>query len=319
MQMSTLSVLCGLWTVPIPICVLVHNLELAVFILSAKPQNEFSLWWCFVGETEFVKAHPLFKYWLFSSTALSSAALIGDSFHPLSSLVWDITLLFLKSEARCTPLSLSLSVASYTQLCLCSRLLWGQILVWAAAHFKDLTWILTQQPSQRAITLLRILNKTWLSPSFEKTNNTTLAFSILLCCQFERLTNVFSLQLYKEIEICPKATKVIRFDKAESSTIGYGTYVFLTSCSFCFRHILNCLRGKLSGGIEFSLDLIIVTVCTSSNWHIILWAKLINDMICCVCRLFYGGCRWRWDPAASYYWSQRRRTGLSWRCSVVIT
>ncbi|KAM9788280.1 rho guanine nucleotide exchange factor TIAM1 [Neosynchiropus ocellatus] len=28
--------------------------------------------------------------------------------------------------------------------------------------------------------------------------------------------------LYKEIEICPKATKVIRFDKAESSTIGYG-------------------------------------------------------------------------------------------------
>ncbi|KAM9348065.1 rho guanine nucleotide exchange factor TIAM1-like [Symphorus nematophorus] len=28
--------------------------------------------------------------------------------------------------------------------------------------------------------------------------------------------------LYKEIEICPKATKVIRFDKAESCTIGYG-------------------------------------------------------------------------------------------------
>ncbi|XP_034538996.1 T-lymphoma invasion and metastasis-inducing protein 1 isoform X1 [Notolabrus celidotus] len=28
--------------------------------------------------------------------------------------------------------------------------------------------------------------------------------------------------LYKEIEICPKVTKVIRFDKAESSTIGYG-------------------------------------------------------------------------------------------------
>ncbi|XP_054873180.1 rho guanine nucleotide exchange factor TIAM1 isoform X2 [Amphiprion ocellaris] len=28
--------------------------------------------------------------------------------------------------------------------------------------------------------------------------------------------------VYKEIEICPKATKVIRFDKAESSTIGYG-------------------------------------------------------------------------------------------------
>ncbi|XP_075958443.1 rho guanine nucleotide exchange factor TIAM1 [Anarhichas minor] len=28
--------------------------------------------------------------------------------------------------------------------------------------------------------------------------------------------------LYKEIEVCPKATKVIRFDKAESCTIGYG-------------------------------------------------------------------------------------------------
>lgn len=33
------------------------------------------------------------------------------------------------------------------------------------------------------------------------------------------------MQLYKEIEICPKATKVIRFDKAESCTIGYGMLV----------------------------------------------------------------------------------------------
>lgn len=30
------------------------------------------------------------------------------------------------------------------------------------------------------------------------------------------------LQLYKEIEVRPKATKVIRFDKAESSAIGFG-------------------------------------------------------------------------------------------------
>ena len=30
------------------------------------------------------------------------------------------------------------------------------------------------------------------------------------------------LQLYKEIEICPKTTKLIRFDKAESCTLGYG-------------------------------------------------------------------------------------------------
>lgn len=32
-------------------------------------------------------------------------------------------------------------------------------------------------------------------------------------------------QLYKEIEICPKDTKVIRFDKADSCTIGYGMLV----------------------------------------------------------------------------------------------
>lgn len=30
-------------------------------------------------------------------------------------------------------------------------------------------------------------------------------------------------QIYKEIEICPRATKVICFDKAESIIIGYGT------------------------------------------------------------------------------------------------
>lgn len=34
------------------------------------------------------------------------------------------------------------------------------------------------------------------------------------------------LQLYKEIEICPKDTKVIQFDKAESCTIGYGMTFF---------------------------------------------------------------------------------------------
>lgn len=38
---------------------------------------------------------------------------------------------------------LFLSVASYTQLCPCSRPVWGQTLVWAPAHFSDLTWILT--------------------------------------------------------------------------------------------------------------------------------------------------------------------------------
>lgn len=33
------------------------------------------------------------------------------------------------------------------------------------------------------------------------------------------------MQLYKEIEICPKATKVIQFNKAESCTVGYGMLI----------------------------------------------------------------------------------------------
>ncbi|XP_041657866.1 T-lymphoma invasion and metastasis-inducing protein 1 isoform X2 [Cheilinus undulatus] len=37
-----------------------------------------------------------------------------------------------------------------------------------------------------------------------------------------KLEEEISDMLYKEIEICPKVTKVIRFDKAESCTLGYG-------------------------------------------------------------------------------------------------
>lgn len=37
--------------------------------------------------------------------------------------------------------------------------------------------------------------------------------------------NFLVLQLYKEIEICPKDTKVIEFDKAESCTVGFGMFV----------------------------------------------------------------------------------------------
>lgn len=57
----------------------------------------------------------------------------------------------------------------------------------------------------------------------------TLTFSIQQHCPasiFLQLNIIFlCLQLYKEIEVCPKATKVIRFDKAESCTIGYGMLV----------------------------------------------------------------------------------------------
>lgn len=57
----------------------------------------------------------------------------------------------------------------------------------------------------------------------------TLTFAIKQHCYpsiFCQLYIIFLfMQLYKEIEICPKVTKVIRFDKAESCTIGYGMLV----------------------------------------------------------------------------------------------
>lgn len=64
-----------------------------------------------------------------------------------------------------------------------------------------------------------------------------------------------SLQLYKEIEICPKATKVIRFDKAESSTVAYGMLVSL--CGLTLDHVIDF--------IESDGDLIQSDVCFFSN------------------------------------------------------
>lgn len=78
MQNSTLSVLSAQWTVSVCICVFVHNRDLTSFS-PCKPQNEFSLWRCFVGYTlnsESLKAHSLNNYLFFSSRALLSAPLI---------------------------------------------------------------------------------------------------------------------------------------------------------------------------------------------------------------------------------------------------
>uniref|UniRef100_A0A8C4NRW1 T-lymphoma invasion and metastasis-inducing protein 1 n=1 Tax=Dicentrarchus labrax TaxID=13489 RepID=A0A8C4NRW1_DICLA len=55
--------------------------------------------------------------------------------------------------------------------------------------------------------------------------------------------------LYKEIEICPKATKVIQFDKSESCTIGYGilishhTLKILYQTDFVIDFIESCLKA----------------------------------------------------------------------------
>uniref|UniRef100_A0A3B3V3Z2 TIAM Rac1 associated GEF 1 n=1 Tax=Poecilia latipinna TaxID=48699 RepID=A0A3B3V3Z2_9TELE len=53
--------------------------------------------------------------------------------------------------------------------------------------------------------------------------------------------------IYKEIEICPKATKVICFDKAESSTIGYGFTVAVTVEDDVLRlHVIEVKPGGLA-------------------------------------------------------------------------
>ncbi|MEQ2282935.1 hypothetical protein AMECASPLE_005954, partial [Ameca splendens] len=53
--------------------------------------------------------------------------------------------------------------------------------------------------------------------------------------------------IYKEIEICPRATKVICFDKAESSTIGYGFTVGATDEDAVQRlHITEVKPGGLA-------------------------------------------------------------------------
>lgn len=62
------------------------------------------------------------------------------------------------------------------------------------------------------------------------------------------------LQLYKEIEICHKATKVIRFDKTESNTIGHGTYVCDSSPQFSTRSETLCQIDFLMDFIESCFD-----------------------------------------------------------------
>lgn len=54
-----------------------------------------------------------------------------------------------------------------------------------------------------------------------------------LTCQLHIIS--LCLQLYKEIEIGTKDTKVIRFDKAESCTIGYGNLESYAVSEFCFK------------------------------------------------------------------------------------
>lgn len=60
-----------------------------------------------------------------------------------------------------------------------------------------------------------------------KSDNLTLAVLIPQPFHFfltiKKMIFSCSWQLYKEIEIRPKTTEVIRFDNAESCTIGYGT------------------------------------------------------------------------------------------------
>lgn len=164
----------------------------------------------------------------FSSSALLSSCfdqwLISSSFI----LTLDITLLFLHSEGYYTlQTSVSVCYFIYTAVSMLSPTV-RSTLVWAPSHFTDLTWILTPQPS-RAIALLRSLNNTWIYPFFIKSDDVTLTFAIQQHCYpsiFCQLNIIFLfLQLYKEIEISPKATKVIRFDKAESCSIGYGRLV----------------------------------------------------------------------------------------------
>uniref|UniRef100_A0A3P9PAT0 TIAM Rac1 associated GEF 1 n=1 Tax=Poecilia reticulata TaxID=8081 RepID=A0A3P9PAT0_POERE len=55
--------------------------------------------------------------------------------------------------------------------------------------------------------------------------------------------------IYKEIEICPRASKVICFDKAESSAIGYGT-AFDTLRSLKAGDEIQCLNGKPASALQ---------------------------------------------------------------------
>lgn len=92
---------------------------------------------------------------------------------------------------------LFLSVAAYTQLCPCSRLLWAQGLVWAPTHFTTLTWILTPQPSD-TIAWLRSQNNTWTCSFLINNNSMTLTLSVQQHCY----PSIFSLCIDISLSIC---------------------------------------------------------------------------------------------------------------------
>lgn len=83
-----------------------------------------------------------------------------------------------------------------------------------------------------ALAPLRGRNHSWTSSFFYEEKSPApdlIHLTILLSVHrmwiiLTKLTSM-SLQLYREIEICPKPSKVIRFDKAESCTTGYGMVV----------------------------------------------------------------------------------------------
>ena len=103
-------------------------------------------------------------------------ALISDSFHPLSSPVYDITLLFPPhwSSQHTADVCARLLLHTHTQLCLCSGPLWGLTPVWEhPLILQTRPGVWPPQPSN-GMALLRILNNTWMCPFFTRSDNMTL-------------------------------------------------------------------------------------------------------------------------------------------------
>lgn len=174
-------------------------------------------------------------------------ALIGDSFHPLSSSACDDMLLFLCSERT---LRTSVPVFIHTAVSLLSPP--RQV----KPSYSLLTLDLDFWP-WLAVALLRGLNNTWIYPFVIKKRGGVEGGNVTLTVSYQQhsfsfycLLNVIilSLQLFKEIEISPKDTRVIRFDKAESCTIGYGTLP--SDCSFYW----SCHSRNLLDQIDFIID-----------------------------------------------------------------
>lgn len=70
---------------------------------AVNPRNEFSFWWCLVGDTlKSISKHNHCITRSFPQDLFYLPPLISDSFHSLSSPVYDITLLFLPGEGYYT-------------------------------------------------------------------------------------------------------------------------------------------------------------------------------------------------------------------------